>query len=148
MQTGESFAGTGEWIDLKAILLSEKCSCVVRKGDRIRLFHERGVKDLYRLLRNEPGSLEGASLADKVVGKAAAALMIAGGVKEVYAVIVSQPACELFECSPVRLRFGSVVPHIINRTQTDWCPLEKRCRDAVDVQDCLSRIESFLQSVD
>lgn len=61
-------------------LFTEKCSCVIRQANEIRVFHERGVKDLYRLLREEPGFLKDSFIADKV-GKAAAAWMIGGGVK-------------------------------------------------------------------
>lgn len=78
-------------------LNAENCSCVIRSGNETRVFHERGVKDLYRLLKEEPEFLSGAFVADKVVGKAAAALMILGGVKEIFANIISQPACELLE---------------------------------------------------
>ena len=43
------------------LLFAEKCSCVVRNGDEVRIFRERGVKDLYRLLREEPQLLDGLS---------------------------------------------------------------------------------------
>jgi iron complex outermembrane receptor protein len=38
--------------------------------------------------------LDGASIADKVIGKGAAALMIAGCIKEVYADVISEAAME------------------------------------------------------
>ena len=41
----------------------------------MRIFRERGVADLFRLLREEPQLLRGAFIADKVVGKGAAALV-------------------------------------------------------------------------
>ena len=76
------------------LLFAEKCSCVVRNGDEVRIFRERGVKDLYRLLREEPQLLDGAFVADKVVGKGAAALMILGGVEELFADVVSRAALD------------------------------------------------------
>ena len=78
------------------LLFAEKCSCVIRNGDTTRIFRERGVKDLYRLLDEEPEFLDGAFVADKVVGKGAAALMILGGVGELFADIISLPAAQLF----------------------------------------------------
>ena len=125
-------------------LFAEKCSCVIRNGNEIRVFRERGVKDLYRLLKEEPEFLNGAFVADKVVGKAAAALMILGGVKEVFADVVSQPAYKLFVRARVHAEYTLMVPHIINRTQTDWCPLEKRCADTVSAEECLPVIENFI----
>ena len=125
-------------------LFAEKCSCVIRNGKEIRVFRERGVKDLYRLLKEEPEFLDGAFVADKVVGKAAAALMILGGVKEVFADVISQPAYKLFVRARVHAEYTLMVPHIINRTQTDWCPLEKRCDDTVSAEECLPVIENFI----
>lgn len=125
-------------------LFAEECSCVIRNGKKIRVFRERGVKDLYRLLNEEPEFLNGAFVADKVVGKAAAALMILGGVSEVFADVVSQPAYKLFSRARVHAEYTLMVPHIVNRTQTDWCPLEKRCAGAVSAEECLPVIESFM----
>ena len=69
---------------------AEQCSCVIYNGGETRLFWERGVQDLYRLLKTEPDFLRGAFIADKVIGKAAAALMALGGVDEVFARVISE----------------------------------------------------------
>ena len=54
-------------------------SCTIANKGEIRTFTQRGVADIYDLLTQEPEFLKGASIADKVVGKGAAALMILGG---------------------------------------------------------------------
>ena len=118
-------------------------SLVVAHGE-IRTFSGRGVSDLYALSGEDPGFLRGASVADKVVGKAAAALMILGEVGELHADVVSRPALDLFADSGVRVSYGTAVPHIINRTKTGWCPLETCCRYCLTPQDCLVRIEEFI----
>ena len=56
--------------DLIDLLHERKCSCVLRNGE-IYTFERRGVEDLYDLLREQPGLLLGADVADKVVGKGA-----------------------------------------------------------------------------
>ena len=38
-------------------LFAEQCSCIICNNHEIRLFHERGVKDIYRLLKEEPDFL-------------------------------------------------------------------------------------------
>ena len=48
-------------------LFAEQCSCIVCNNHEIRLFHERGVKDIYRLLKEEPDFLNGSFIADKVM---------------------------------------------------------------------------------
>lgn len=139
-----SWAANGR--ELVERLRTERCSLVVCNGGEPRIFRERGVKDLYRLFREEPEVLRGASVADKVIGKAAAALLILGGVKEVFVEVVSAPARELFARSGIPLKYGSAVPHIINRTRTDWCPLEKRCYELTTPEACLAQIEEFLNA--
>lgn len=128
-------------------LFRERCSCVVRNGDRIRLFRERGVRDLYRLLKEEPDLLRGAFIADKVVGKGAAALIILGGASELFADVVSHPALELLNRYGIKVSYTLAVPHIINRTRTDRCPLETRCLDLYSPEECLVQIEDFMQTL-
>ena len=117
---------------------------VVANGEEIRTFDRRGVTDLYRLLREEPGFLHGAVVADKIVGKAAAALMLLGGVRELHTDIISRKALELLHGSDLRYTYDVEVPHVINRTQDGWCPLETRCRDCRTPEECLMQIEAFL----
>lgn len=119
---------------------------VVANGNVFRTFNRRGVADLYRLLREEPEFLRGAVVADKVVGKAAAALMLLGGVAELHTDIISGKAIELLHGSSLRYAYDLEVPHIINRTQDGWCPLETRCRDCRTAEECLTQIEAFIAS--
>ena len=124
-----------------------QCSCIIRNNGTTRTFHERGVKDLHRLLMQEPEILSGASLADKVVGKGAAALMIAGEVAWVYADVISQAAMELFEQSRIEVQYAEIAPNIINRAGTDICPVEKLCRDCQTAAECLPLIDKFIKEM-
>ena len=125
-------------------LFTHKYSCVIRNGDEIRVFRGRGVKDLYRLLRDDRRFLDGAFVADKVVGKGAAALMILGGVAGLHADVISRPALELLDTSPVRVSYTLEVPRIVNRTRTGLCPVETLCRDCTDAAEALPLIRRFL----
>lgn len=124
-----------------------QCSCIIHNNGATRTFHERGVKDLHRLLTQEPEILRGASLADKVVGKGAAALMIVGGVAWVYADVISKAAMVLFEQSRVEVQYKQIVPNIINRTGTDICPVEKLCRNCKTAEECLPLIDKFIKEI-
>ena len=104
------------------LLFAERCSCVVRNGDTIRIFRERGVRDLWRLLHEEPELLDGAFVADKVVGKGAAALMAAGRVRELFADVVSHAALELLNGAGIPVSYTVAVPHItILRRTSSGC---------------------------
>ena len=129
--------------DLFDILQTGHYSLVVRNG-KMKTFTGRGVSDLYRLYSEDSAFLQGAEIADKVVGKAAASLMILGGVRKLQTGTVSRLALELLRKYPVEVSFQQEVPHIENRSKTGWCPLESRCRDLQTPQECLSAITGFI----
>lgn len=121
-------------------------SCVIAHGDCIRTFTQRGVADLYDLLVKESDFLKGASIADKVIGKAAATLMVLGGVKEVYTHIISRPALQLLQEAGITVSCDEVVDHIINRDRTGWCPLEQASRDLHSAKEIFPVIEKFISN--
>ncbi len=121
-------------------------SCVIANGDTVRHFTMRGVADLYRLLLDEPRFLQGSKMADKIVGRGAAALMLAGGVTRLYTHILSQGAYDLLvRDGRMVVSYGELVPHIINRTKDGWCPIELRCRDVEDVDEIVEVIAKFIE---
>ena len=117
-------------------LLQENCSLVIVNGDLIYVGHKSGVRDLYELLHDSPYILNGAFIADKVVGKGAAALMILGKVQ----------ALALLHEAHMPVTFGVCVDNIINRTHTGICPVEQICTPCSTPQECLPLIENFLAS--
>lgn len=121
-------------------------SCVIRKGAEVRTFHKRGVADLLFLLENEPEFLLGTFVADKVVGKGAAALMILGGVKRVYTDVISTPALDLFKTYGVEVAFSVVTDRIVNRTKDGLCPVETLCLDLDSPADMLNEIRQFINN--
>ncbi|MGQ1888830.1 TonB-dependent receptor domain-containing protein [Thermophagus sp. OGC60D27] len=130
--------------DIIEILNRGDYVCVVKNKGRIRTFTQRGVRDLYELLTNEPDFLKGAYVADKVVGKASAALMIAGGVKKIYTRLISKQALDLLKDKDIEIEYDKEVPVIINRDQTDWCPMEKLCYKENSIENILKLVSDFL----
>ncbi len=91
--------------DLIRLLHDGNYSCVVSKDGEIRTFTRRGVVDLFELYRSDPDFMRGAKVADKVIGKGAAAMLALGGVSEVWTDVISEPACELLEKCGVELSY-------------------------------------------
>lgn len=129
--------------NLSDILHSGHHSLVVLQGG-VHTFGGRGVSDLYRLWRENAALLHGAAVADKVVGKGAAALMALMNVSVLYADVISHSALELLRRAGVEVHPADVVPHIINRAGTGRCPLETRCAECVTPEECLVEIENFM----
>ena len=130
--------------ELIEILHNEQLTLVVRSHDGcIRRFTQRGVKDLLELVTHQPEVLHEALIADKAVGKAAAACMIVGGVRQVHADVMSEPALELLKAHHVEAQYGQLVDHIINRAGTDWCPMERLSRNIDDPAAIIQKIQEF-----
>ena len=133
-----------EWRELVDRLRDEDASCVIRNGAETRVFRERGVKDLFRLLETDPAFLAGALVADKVVGKGAAALMVLGGVRAVHAGVVSTPALGLFAAAHIPVENVLVVPHSLNGTRTASCRVGALCRECRAAEESMPLIRGFL----
>lgn len=132
---------------IKKMLYEGKHSLVLKVDtDEIFAFDGRGISDLLQLLDKSSDFLAGAEVADKVVGKAAAALMILGGIKAVFADTISEPALQLFASAApeIKVTYNNKVEYIINRDKTGWCPMELACKDAKAPEECLERIKAKL----
>lgn len=119
-------------------------SCVIDHAGEVRTFTRRGVGDLYLLYTHERAFLQGSSLADKVVGRAAAALILLGEMKEVYADVISTPALQMLREHGIHTTFGHEVPFIQNRSGDGCCPLESMCAQATTPAGILPLITQFI----
>ena len=122
-------------------------SCVIENSGKTYTFNQRGVADLYDLVKNQRDILKNARVADKVVGKGAAALMILGGISQLYTDTISQPALALLHETGIQTDYEHVVPFIYNRDKTGWCPVEQMCHEETSVETIFSLIEKFLYSI-
>lgn len=133
--------------ELIDILHNEGLTLVIKSHDGvIHRFSQRGVKDLLALVQENPGLLREAKIADKAVGKAAAACMVTGGINRVYADVMSEPALELLQKHGVSAEYDQLVNHIINRAGTGWCPMEQLSRDEDDPAIIIKKIQNFFKN--
>jgi hypothetical protein len=116
-------------------LLSSGCSLVVERQGDVRTYDKKGVRDLVWLLDHEPERLCGARVADKVVGKASAGLLVQGGVSEVYAHVLSRLAIPLLDCAGIVYTYGELVDRIVIPDGDTRCPLEQIVTPATTAQE-------------
>lgn len=123
------------------LLRRSHCSLVVRDtAGRITTYNKQGVRDLDDLLYRHPARLQDAEVADKVIGKAAAGMMVKGGVRKAYAEVMSRQALPLFDQARVDYSYGKLVDHIIIAAGDNRCPLEQivaHCQTADEVVETL-----------
>lgn len=126
---------------LKNILLKENHTIVIYKSDAsVFVSDDRGVAPLMKLLNEDKEQLRDSMIADKVIGKAAALLMVYAGVKEVFTPTISVPAVEVFEKHNVKITYDTVVERIINRTGDGLCPMETLCLNVENPEEAFDVI--------
>lgn len=113
-------------IRIKDMLLEGNYTCVVldRKSN-IFTSYENGIIPLMKLAISVENDLRGAYAADKVIGRAAAAIIVHVGIKECYAHLISESAIELLEKNNIAYSYFKKCPTILNREKSGICPMEK-----------------------
>ena len=106
---------------------------VLNKNGEIKEFYNRRVMDIVSLIKSGNNELDGAIIADKVIGKVAATLLALSGVKEIFAKTMSVYATQVLEENNISYTFENKVPYIINNDKTGMCPMENKFKDEKDV---------------
>lgn len=129
------------------LLIQKNVSCVVLREKETFTAGGVGVKPLMTFLRQDPRFFEGALVADKVIGKAAAMLLLASGVSEVYGAVMSESADHLLTERGIRHRWGELVPFIRNRDGSGMCPLEEAVQELQDPEEAFSVLDLRIQEL-
>ncbi len=128
----------------KSTLQEEGMSVVMVKNQEVVYkSKDSGIKPLLFAYRNNLEELEGISVADKVIGKAAALLLIDGKIHDLYAELISDAALEILRETDIKVIYGERVERILNRDQTDLCPMEKLAQDENEGNVVAKKIEEF-----
>lgn len=128
----------------KAFLLFGYSSAIVSENS-LRISLKKGVVPLLDYL-SDGLDLSKYSLADKIIGKAAASLVVFGGFKEVYAEKISEAGRDYFLAHHVVFYSDELVPMVYDRTGKGMCPFEKAVEKLEDPAACKAAIEATLVS--
>jgi hypothetical protein len=127
-------------------LLKENHTIVIYKSDAsVVVSDDRGVAPLMKLLNEDKEQLRDSMIADKVIGKAAALLMVYGKVKEVFTPTISVPAIEVFKNHNVKITYDKIVERIINRKGDGLCPMETLCLNTDNPEEAFFKVNEFIK---
>jgi len=87
--------------------------------------------------------LSGASVADRVVGKAAALLCAHSNVMAAYAVTLSESGLRVLKENNIPSEFETLTPMILNMEKTGQCPFEKLVGDTSNPDTAYSQIKQL-----
>lgn len=95
---------------------------------------EKGIAPMLGFI-GKGTDLKGYSVADIIVGKAAAMLFVKAGIVEVYAKTISRVAGEYLDKHGIPYSYDVITNNITNRQGTDTCPMEKTVKDIEDFEE-------------
>ena len=136
-------------IDLaKNMLHNEQLTMVIVKdGEILYRSKDRGIQPLCMVYKEMKKSLKGASVSDKVIGRAAAMIYADMGIKELHTNLISENATEVLQKTDIITNYDLEVESIQNGDKTDLCPVERLSLKAKNTDELFIGIDDFLKSI-
>lgn len=120
---------------VKEKLYSTNASLVVLYANgECKEYYQNRINDIRAILQNDKIALKDAIIADKVIGKVAASILIVAGVKEIYADVMSKYAIPVLEENNVKYEYRNLVNYVQNNDKTGMCPMENKYKDEPDIK--------------
>ena len=119
--------------------------CLCRGGEC--LFSEKkGIAPMMGFI-GSGADLRGYSVADLVVGKAAAMLFVRSGIKSVFAKTLSKSGKTALEKHGIPVEYETLTESIINRDGTDVCPMEKTVAAIDDPDEAYAALREKIRTM-
>ena len=116
---------------------------IAKKGAVVFETSSHGIGGLLKAIEELDKKMKDSSVADRIVGKAAALLCVYAGVVAVFAVTASEKGIRALRDNNIICRFGNEVPHILNYKRNDICPFEKLVINISDSKEAYEKLKSF-----
>jgi hypothetical protein len=132
----------------KHALYSKELTLAIVKNGRVMFetrFHR--VSGFLGAIEQFGDEMEGASVADRVAGKAVALLCVYAKVKEVYAEILSKRAKAVFEENRISYEWKEIVDNVLDLNRSDVCPFEKAAESMSDPKDAYRTFKALQKTV-
>lgn len=131
----------------KQRLKDKKLSLVFVKGSQI-IFETNtdGLSGFLQAIKKFNRSLRGASVADRIIGKATALLCVYSDIKAAFAYTLSKNGLEILKTYNICCQFENLVPTILNMKKTDKCPFEKLVENTTNPEKAYEKIRQHCHS--
>lgn len=108
---------------------------LIRNGEIIRQADGRGVAPLLQIYEENPALYRDALVVDRLIGKAAAMILVKGGVQAAYAETLSKAGEEYLQKNGVTVKGERTIELISNQDNTGICPLERSVLHTEDPEE-------------
>lgn len=119
-------------------------ACVIIKDNRIiKTGYSRGINQI--LTFYDENILKNTFVVDKIIGKAAAMVIVSGGALACYGGTMSKDAAEYLKKHHIDFSHGNLVEKIINRTGDGICPMEESVMEIENAEDGIKAIRKKIE---
>ncbi|MDD5489828.1 MAG: DUF1893 domain-containing protein [Candidatus Moranbacteria bacterium] len=98
---------------------------LIKNGKIVFKSKAERLKPLILCIKKHKKEMRGAIVFDKIIGRAAAVLLISAKVKEVWTPTISRSGKAYLVKNKVKIGYKNLVECIMNRNGDDLCPMEK-----------------------
>ena len=119
---------------------------IVKDGAVLRTGTRDGIGELIQALDALGDAARGASLADKIVGKAVAMVVRAARLRAVYSPLASQAALDALALDHISLEYDRLVPLILNKRTDGPCPMERLTQPIHDPLQAVTALREFVHA--
>ncbi len=120
---------------------------IVKEGEVLFETDSHRITGFIGAIEKLAEKLEGASVADRVVGKAIALLCVYAGIHQVYAEVLSRKAETVFEENGIPCEWKELADTILDLNRSGVCPFEKAATDISDPKEAYAAFTALLQSL-
>lgn len=125
-------------------LKEKELSIIAIRGKERYESRESGINPIILRIEEDDLFFLDAIVYDKIIGKAAAMLLIRSGVKKVHALVMSKSAKKVLDEYEIKYTYEELVDKIINRKGNGICPMEKAVEK---IDDLLEAYEVLITKV-
>jgi len=116
---------------------------IVKNAEVIFETASHGISGFLETIEKFGGKLEGASVADRVVGKAIALLCVYARVKAIYATTLSKNAKVMFEKHAVYHEWCNLVENILDIDMVKMCPFERLAKEISNPREVYEKLKTL-----
>ena len=120
---------------------------IVKNGEVIFETDSHRISGFLGAIEKFGAKLEGASVADRVAGKAIALLCVYAKIKEVYAEVLSKKAKTVFEQNGVHHEWRELVDNVLDLNKSGVCPFEKVAAGISDPREAYGAFKALQESL-
>jgi hypothetical protein len=130
-----------------ALYKKELTLVIVKNGEVLFETRSHRISGFLGAIEQFGDKLEGASLADRVAGKAIALLCVYAKIKKVYAGVLSKKAKTVFKQNGIHHEWKELVENVLDLNKSGVCPIEKAAETMSEPKDAYRILKALQESL-